>query len=142
VHENRMAQMRQSGFVLDDTALTITALPGMLCMAGDIVCLRGIVVRVYKVLEILRGDGDDAVVQTVRYAYNAFVRGHGTFLRFDNAHAHPGHDDEHHRHDGDWRTGKETDPVWVGPGGWPTLGDFLSLVEDWYCQHCDELPEP
>lgn len=140
VHENRMAQMRQSGFVLDDSGLAISALPGTLVMQGEIMCLRGITVRVYKVLEILRGDGDDAVVQTVRYAYTAFIRGHGCFLRFDNAHAHPGHEDEHHMHTGDWRTSQEDPPVWVGTSGWPTLGRFLEMVEDWYCQHCDELP--
>jgi hypothetical protein len=138
VHENRIEQLRASGFLLRET-LVFTALPGTLTLEGEVVCKRGIVVRVYKTLEVLEGEGDDALVQTVRYAYNAHIAGHGTFLRVDNAHSHPGHPDAHHRHDGNWRTGEES-VVWVGKEGWPTLGAFFAMVEDWYWEHCDELP--
>ena len=80
-----------------------------------------------------------------RYAYNASVRGHGNFLRHDNAHAYPGHPDQHHRQEFDWHTGEELRgfPLWVGTeGGWPTLGDFIEEVCEWYWEHRNELPEP
>lgn len=116
-----MEQARESGLVLGDT-LVLKAFPSTLIMEGEIHCLRGIVVHVYKVLAILRGEGDEAIVETVRYSYNAFVRGYGTFLRHDNAHPHPGHGDAHHRHFGDWRTGKESEP-----GGWGSRGGQRSV---------------
>lgn len=138
-----MEQMRRRGFVGYDT-LEFVAFPGVLLLDGKIACLGGIVVTVWKRIVIVDG-GSDPLVQTERYAYNASVRGWETFLRVDNAHAHGGHADEHHRHVQDWRTGADLpgSPQWVGAGGWPTLGDFVEReVWPWYDEHRDELPEP
>lgn len=137
-----MAQARRAGVVLSDT-LEIEPYPGdRLWMHGDISCRGGIVIRVSKHLQVLGGDGGDAMVETVRYNYNAAVRGHGTFLRHDNIHTHRGHRDAHHRHVGDWRTSEESRPEWVGEAGWPTLGQFIEMVDEWYWLNHHELPEP
>lgn len=137
-----MAKFRAGGFVVDDT-LEYEFLAGTFGIAGEIACRGGIVIRVDKTLEMAEG-ADDPLVLTFVYAYNAFVRGHGNLLRHDNAHTHPGHADEHHRHDFDWRTGEERpgSPTWVGAAGWPTLGGFIEELERWYWEHRDEFPDP
>ena len=138
-----MAQAIASGFVREQT-LTFEKLEGLYTLRGEIACLGNIVITVNKTIEILESDGDDDFVQTLTYSYNASVRGAKSFLRNDNAHPHDGHCDSHHRHDLDWRTEANLpgSPHWVGEGGWPTLGQFIEAVADWYWSHRDELPEP
>lgn len=117
---------------------------GLLTIQGEISCLGNIVIKVDKTLAILDDGTPDPPVQTILYAYNASVRGRDSFLRHDNAHTYPGHSDEHHRHDFDWKTGENLpgSPLWVGPGGWPTLSEFIEEVRDWFWKHRDELPGP
>ena len=144
MHETRLAQLRATQFVNDDT-LIFQAYPGELQIRGDIGCRGSIVVSVCKVLHVIdSGDIADPFVQTFEYSYNASVRGYREFLRYDNAHPHPGHADHHHRHDLDWRTGAPLagSPTWIGASGWPTLGTFLEQVETWYWEHRDQLPDP
>lgn len=147
VHDSRMEQFYSSGFVCSDT-LVWAAIPGALTLVGEIGCKGNIVIAVEKLIALVDRHGDpddlDVEVQTVRYAYNASVRGHGNILRHDNIHAHPGHPDSHHRHEFDWSTGEELEgfPRWCGADGWPTLGDFIQEVSDWYWKHRDDLPEP
>ncbi len=147
VHDSRMEHFYSSGFVCSDT-LVWEAVPGALKLTGEIGCKGNLVIGVEKLLVVLDPDGDpedlNVEVQTVRYAYNAFVRGHGNLLRHDNIHAHPGHPDNHHRHEFDWKTDEELDgfPAWCGAGGWPTLGEFIDEVASWYWTHRAELPEP
>jgi hypothetical protein len=109
----------------------------LITLKGLIGCLGGIVIAVDKTLIILDAS-DNPHVQTIDYAYNAWVRGHFNFLRYDNAHVHPGHPDPHHRHKYDWRTGRGV-VEHVGEGAWPTLGDFIREVEAWRDDHHNEL---
>lgn len=144
IHENRMDQSRSSGAIGEDSLQFDFVESGLLTIRGEISCRGDIVVRVDKTL-VVQDDGTlNPPVQTVDYAYNAFVRGQRSFLRHDNTHSYPGHQDAHHRHEIDWQTGKELpgSPMWVGPDGWPTLGAFLEEVDHWYWQHRDELPNP
>ena len=142
-----MEHFYSSGFVCSDT-LTWEAVPGALRLFGEIGCKGNIVISVEKLIALVDPDGDpedlNVGVQTVRYAYNALIRSHENLLRHDNAHPHPGHPDNHHWHEFDWKTGEELAgfPKWCGVDGWPTLGDFIQQVEAWYWQHRDELPEP
>ncbi len=142
VHENRLAQVLASGFVSSET-LSLAPLSGMLRLYGELACLGCILVRVDKYIRVLGAD-EDPEVQTTHYSYNASVQGFGSIFRHDNAHVHPGHADEHHRHDFDWRTGADVDdsPTWVGVHGWPTLGTFVEYVETWYWQNRGALPNP
>jgi hypothetical protein len=142
VHETRLEQLRATGAIAADTLEWSDAPGRVLWLRGEIAFRGNIVVNVEKKLE-LRSNDSDPLVQTVMYAYNASVRGCGTFLRFDNTHPYPGHPDDHHRHDGDWRRSDEDGEVsWVGEQGWPTLGTFLEYVERWYWENRGELPEP
>jgi hypothetical protein len=138
-----MEKFYSSGdFVCRDT-LTWTAAAGTLTLEGEIACKGNIVIAVWKVLDVL-DSSDDPEVQTVRYAYNAFVRDCDNIVRHDNVHAHPGHPDQHHRHDFNWRTGAENrgSPRWCGAANWPSLSDFIQVVADWYWAHREELPAP
>src|SRR5687768_14667673 len=104
-----MDDFLQQGFVQHHT-LGFTPMSGTIVISGSIACLGRIVICVYKRLDVL----DEEWVQTRKYSYNAFVAGHETFLRHDNAHVHPGHADAHHFHEEDWKTGApaEGSPVW------------------------------
>ena len=138
-----MSRLRCSGFVGPDS-LAWSFLHGHIDMSGEIGCLGNIVIAVSKTLKIHSGaDQSDWVVETIRYAYNASVRNHGSIMRYDNAHAHSGHPDAHHRHRFDWRTGTTIGgPEWVGSAKWPTLAEFILEVEEWYYANQSALPIP
>lgn len=140
VHKNRMAQFEASGFVGDDTVDAVPQPGGFIRIAGEIGCLGQIVIAVEKRLTVVDYAGDDPIVQTLRYGYNASVRGHNTFFRHDSE-DHHGFADGHHRHICDWRTGQGR-VEWVSDVKWPTLGQFIETVEEWYWQRRDELPVP
>lgn len=139
-----MEQARSTGFVRNDTLTVQPFAPGFFRIEGEIACRGDIVIAVTKTLKVVRNHGNEALVQTNYYAYNAHVRGFKTFLRNDNAHAHPGHPDEHHCHEEDWQTGAALagSPRWVGEAGWPTLGAFIERVASWYWEHQAVLPAP
>lgn len=130
----------RQGFVQQHT-LTFEPYFGEIRIAGTIACRGRIVIMVQKFLSVLDDDTNPWVV-TRYYSYQAFVAGHHGILRHDNAHSHPGHADQHHFHEIDWRTGDEQDPIWCGEAGWPNLSEFILKVAEWYDLHREELPEP
>jgi hypothetical protein len=146
-----MGQLRATGFVGADT-LRLIAWPSLLVMVGDIGCLGDLVVSTEKYLEIvtpdaspddaLAGDGD-ILVRTLIYSYNASVRGRGTIFRYDNNHGRAGHADWHHVHRCDWRSSDDDGTVaWIGEDRWPTLGEVVRELMDWYYEHRNQLPTP
>lgn len=145
-----MAQLRASHFVGADN-LRLDAQPSLLLLIGDIGCLGNISITVEKYLatdeaspgEVIDGD-HDVLVQTIEYSYHACVRGHGMILRYDNNHPWPRHADDHHAHRGNWRDENDDSGQveWVGVDRWPTLGDVITEVSEWYYSHRDELPNP
>lgn len=144
-HENYLDQLRASGFVREDSLEITPFESGLFKIQGEISCLGNIAVRVEKTLIVLGEEEDtDPLVQTILYAYNASVRGHENFLRYNNLHTVPGHRDAHHKNFFDWQTGKHLSgsPAWVGEESWPTLGEYLEEVREWFWDHLKELPEP
>lgn len=139
-----MEQMRRREFVGADTLRLQDIGSGILAMTGEIGCQGRIVVKVEKYLQVFEGEGLDANVQTFEYKYNAFVRGRNNILRYDNAHSYAGHGDAHHKHLFNWKTGEQLPgfPEWVGVHRWPTLGEVLEAVYQWYWRNSDDLPEP
>lgn len=151
-HNGHMAKLRSTHFVGADT-LALDAWPRRLIMIGDIGCLGNIRISVEKYLEVITPggtpddvlDGDhDLEVQTKIYSYHASVVGHGMILRYDNNHGRSGHPDWHHVHRGDWRDADDDvgQVEWIGEDRWPTLGEVIAEVMDWYWRHRDELPNP
>lgn len=131
-----------SGFVAEHTLEFVPEGSAVLGIQGEVSCLGDVVVRVSKYLDVLEEDSPDPLVQTFSYEYNAFRRGLGNVLRYDNWHAHAGHPDEHHRHGFDWRTGMELpgSPTWVGVAGWPTLSQVIEELMGWYYRNVSDLP--
>lgn len=122
--------------------------PGVF-LQGGIACFGNLVVTVHKFLEILSDpDEENPLVETRFYKYNLSVRGYDTVFRYDNDHPwflHPGHHDPHHRHEFDWRAGKELksrSPEWIGAARWPHLNAVINEARDWYHLNRHELPEP
>jgi hypothetical protein len=113
-------------------------------MLGEISCLGGIVLRVEKCLGIVEGQGMDALIQTAWYSYNASVRGAYNIFRYDNQDEdfsfRPGHQDAHHKHLFDWQTGDETGLEWIGSEAWPTLGQVIEELHQWYWSNRILLP--
>lgn len=139
VHDNFMQVLRR-GTVVRHDSLQFKDWPGTITLTGEIGCVGNILIQVSKALAIVE-PGEDPLVQTITYSYNAWVRNHCTFLRYDNSHPHKGHADPHHKHVQDWRTGKGR-VYWVGEEKWPSLTAVAHEVEEWYWEHREELPEP
>ena len=145
-HGRVMNQFRSRDFVSSET-LKFFPYPDCFRLKGEISCLGDILVTVDKLIDILSGQDDNAIVQTRWYTYNASVRGYSNILRYDNQdddYLRDGHHDAHHKHLFDWRTGQEAlgSPFWIGHQNWRTLGDVLQELENWYWQHRVELPNP
>jgi len=137
-----MESLRKEGFIHEDN-LTFEPKFGLVWLKGEIACKGQILITVFKILDVLEGEGARALVQTSRYNYNASVQGYGNIIRRDNAHAHPGHANRFHVHRFDWKSGAELggSPNCCGPEGWPSLAEFIREVADWYHQHAGELPD-
>jgi hypothetical protein len=137
IHETVMAQMRRGGFVVSDT-LTFTPLPGSILLEGTIRCRGGIYIDVRKRLNVLDGEGANALVQTASYSYNVALEGKGNIVRYDSPHRT--HRQFHHVHRYDVLEGNIDGTVERTPeDDWPTLGEVLREAEAWYYDHYDAL---
>lgn len=143
-----MRQFIDCGFVEAETLEFTNELPRVIQLKGEIACRGNILITVEKSLRV-QGDarGDNALVSTSYYTYNASVQGHGNVLRYDNTHDRPGHPDRHHKHLMDWAIRDERDDpnhqvIWVGVDSWPTLGRVIQEVQEWYWLNRETLPSP
>ncbi len=133
-----MQRFLRVGFVRSEN-LSFTDLgDGFIELEGVIECAGNIYVDVSKRIQILEGDGPNALVQTVDYSYNAFVSGSGNILRYDSP--HPDHYKQHHVHRFDVLTRREiaVDFIQIEDDR-PTLGEIISEVESWYYDNIDWL---
>lgn len=137
-----MRMLYAEGFVQDDT-LRWGAAEGELHLAGEIACLGNIKIQVVKHLGPVPEIAEDEV-QTVDYRYTAVVSGFGRIMQIDANHSRDGHEDNHHRHEFDWKTDKEVpgSPFWVGRLKWQTLAEFIRDVAKWYWENRVHLPHP
>jgi hypothetical protein len=140
-HDGHMEGLRNSGFVHADN-LEFKQRPNSVTLEGEIACLGNIVVSVYKTLEVLGGQGLEATVQTVAYAYNVRIHNQHNIFRYDNLHPIKDFPDNHHKDPYDWRTGERLPSEWVGQRDWPTLADVLWEAQRWYYEHMNELDNP
>ena len=141
IHETVMGHLRDEGFVLSDTLAFSDLGDGVIELEGHIHCRGGIRLEVEKLLDVLSGDGATAMVQTFAYSYHACLEGgRGNIVRYDSA--HPDHNQDHHVHRYDVFAGDVEGSVeMLGHDGWPTLGDVLHELRDWYYEHSDKLTQ-
>lgn len=131
IHENVIGQFMDRG-VDEEDGTSFEAGPWEIRQAGEILLANGVSVTVEKTLQIL-GPGDDPLVATAEYAYNARRLGLWTILRVDNSHGRIGHADWHHRHIFAWDVDVDEPGTveWLGAARWPTLGEFIDQVHGW-----------
>ena len=138
VHSTWMHRLRAEGFVLDDGVEFQLFGAGYIVLAGRIECVAGICVDVWKVLRV-DGKGASALVQTIEYSYNATITGLGNILRYDSP--HDSHRLHHHVHHYDVLAGDRDGTVEdTSDTDWPTLGEVLEELRDWYYTNFDRLP--
>lgn len=130
VHDAWMQKLLDEGFVVEDRS-EFTFLPSIILLQGTIVCLEGLSVEVEKEIEVLRGRGPTAEVQTRKFRYHAWVRGIHNILRYDSPH---GHRPYPHKHLYDtFGSGRESDIVTLeGEDQVPTLGEVLQELQTWH----------
>ncbi|WP_334946319.1 hypothetical protein [Nostoc sp.] len=121
-----MNQFLDTGFVVEESLIfspwqgfddDFNEIP-QIRLNGEIACLGKILITVDKYLNILEGSGNNAVVQTFSYAYNASIQGHGNIFRYDNQDDifmfNLGHADEHHKHLFNWQVADQLGNVNLG----------------------------
>jgi hypothetical protein len=137
VHDAAMSHAEKRGIVVWHNVALSGFGDGFFLMSGTIKCIGGIEIDVKKVLTVVTGDGTgpDTQVQTQSYSYHAKLSGHGNILRYDSPHPHR---PIHHAHRYDVFTGKE-DIHETSPTDWPTLGEVIEELGDWYFANYDRL---
>ena len=95
----------------------------MLRLNMEILCKGDIKLTVNKLTEV--SEGRPRRARTIKYSYNASTP-KGNILRYDNAHIHPGHPTEHHKHIYNG-TGNQVagSPFHVGEDGWPLMHEVI-----------------
>lgn len=129
-HEGHLDSLR--GYFVEDDDLQYDYLPpDMYEIKGRIRCKHGLFVDVNKTLEI----DDKNYVRTAKYSYHAGIESAKDRLifRYDNAHSHEGHADEHHKHRYDPSTWQAITPVeWIGHDRWPHLNVVIEELREWW----------
>ncbi|MEH1918012.1 MULTISPECIES: hypothetical protein [unclassified Nostoc] len=154
IHETVIDQFRDSLFINDHTLefsagrrfddISDEVIP-QIRLKGQIGCQGKILITVDKFLDILDNSGNNRLVQTFSYSYNASVQGFGNIFRYDNLDdyfvVNSGHPDNHHRHNFNWCVNQQKwqDLTWVGYDNWPTLGKVITELQEWYWDNKDEL---
>ena len=64
-----------------------------------------------------------------------------TIFRYDNSHPTKGHSDDHHKHELDLETGKET-RIWIGRERWPLMSEVFDEITKWHSEHYNMLQNP
>lgn len=131
-----MQRFLRAGFVRSENLSFNDLGDGFIVLEGVIECAGNIYIEVYKRIEILDGDGANALVQTIDYSYNTSVAGIGNILRYDSP--HPDHNKEHHVHRFDIASKEEIGVDFIpNEEDRPTLGEIVSEIETWYYDNVD-----
>lgn len=146
IHNSYIELFIREGFVHEDTKynLQFKRKLNSIVLQGEIGCLGKIIIMVNKTLRVISGQGQNAMVKTSKYSYNASVQGCGNFLRYDNAHIHHDHPDPYHKHIYNFNLPNCTEGRvdWVGYDNWPTLDKVIEEVKTWRHNHITSLSNP
>ena len=139
VHESCMTGLLREGFVVQDDC-RFTILPSVVILEGVIVCLDGISLDVRKEIDVLKGHGPGAQVQTQVFRYHAWVRGSHNIFRYESAHEHRPYA---HKHVYDtFGYGQENQLIELrSQDEVPTLTEVLRELHGWHQEHAGRLKE-
>jgi hypothetical protein len=142
IHHTWMHQLRLGDFVLSDGVELRQLSEGVFVLEGRIECEGGIYVDVWKLLEVVDGEGPDARVQTIEYSYNAALSGRRNIVRYDSPHL-DGHRSHHHVHRYDtFADDAEGVAEDLDDEKRPTLGEVLLELREWYFENYEKLTPP
>ncbi len=135
IHDTIMRQFLGRDFVTSEDLSFSDLGNSVFLMEGTIHCLDDLRIVVSKHLRIVGGNSADPDVCTVAYSYSAILGNRGSIFRYDSP--HPDHNNFHHKHqyavlDGDVRG---TVMTIVPQDAWPTLGEVMQELSDWYYGH-------
>ena len=135
IHNRRMQDFIQEGLVVSHTVRFGQPTSGYITLEGEINCLGGIMVEVKKKLQILSGQGPNAMVKTCEYSYNAYAIGRGNLFRYNSPHGYHRPYHHVHRYDilGTWD--EIGDPEELRENEVPTLSEVLDEVRELYYGH-------
>jgi hypothetical protein len=145
VHNNWMKQLSQEGLILDHN-LDFAPIPGtpFLTLKGDIFLEGSLKMHVNKTLRVSKVRGEP-YVQTVEYAYNLSLIKVGNIFRYDNMHAHYGHQSKDHRHQYEPPGERKRLDEIRDKDDVPTLGEALNEAReylDWHEKYRPQTDEP
>ena len=137
IHNTVMTQFVVQGFVVTDGTVFFPYGDNRFLLAGNIQCLGGITVAIWKYLAIVGTISANPLVQTQTYSYNACLTGVGNIFRYDSPHPHR---PEHHVHRFDVLQGDTIGTITTIQGdAWPTIGEVLTETRSFYYDNFTEL---
>ena len=127
------AHLNRFDHFIETNGVTFTvAGPDSIRIAGRFSSVGGVYLDVSKILEINTRNQ----VRTLKYSNHAGITMPvlRSIFRYDNAHRYDraGHADEHHKHVFDSSGQEAANPTWIGRDQWPTLGEVLEELEEWW----------
>lgn len=136
IHAAVMSRYIDEAFVLEDELVIDPLGDNVIEISGLIRCAGGVVITVYKYIDIVRQE-PEVWVRTSAYSYNASLAGRGNIFRYCSPHLD--HNKFHHRHNFDVFAGDVTGTVAQIDGDWPTLGDVIGELRCWTSEHHSRL---
>jgi hypothetical protein len=134
-----MMQFVAQGFATTDGTEFSPYGDGRFLLAGNIQCLGGITINIWKELAIVGPISANPLVQTQTYSYNAWLNGRGNIFRYDSPHPHR---PEHHVHQFDVLRGDTVGTITTVQGdAWPTIGEVLVEARNFYYDNFTVLAE-
>ena len=136
-HTTIMGQLLRGGFALSENLQFTDLGNGFLTLTGVIECAGDIAIDVTKRLAV---DGSDsrAMVHTVDYSYNAYLKQCGNIFRYDSP--HEDHNNYHHVHRFD-PLGGDKEGI-VTECSWPHLNEVVQEAAEWFNQNYAALAKP
>ncbi|MFT4040785.1 MAG: hypothetical protein QM692_21570 [Thermomicrobiales bacterium] len=103
-------------------------------LAGRLTCQHSLFLDVQMKLDTtVRGGRIWVRLRTRQYHAGVLGKHPRPIFRYDNSHPYPGHPDAFHKHQFDPATWEQPDwPVWIGRENWPSLGDVLEELRQWW----------
>lgn len=137
--ERQVRDFSEAGFVHSSSVGDLTSRSRRdhapeLVFSGRLSCADSLYIDVEETFEVMTRAGRPWI-RMVGSKFQAGISGPGPriIFRYDNAHSYPGHPDAFHKHQFDPATWQQADwPVWIGRAQWPSLGDVLEELRQWW----------